>query len=64
MNINLIMREDGSADVIVNGNGGSVDGTLAISCLNQDDALKIQQTLYDTLRDFIPTQALPISAVG
>jgi|TARA_R110000796_G_scaffold149251_2_gene266119 hypothetical protein len=60
----VIMREDGSADLILDGDGYWADGTLAFSCADGKEALKIQQTLDDALREFFPTQPVPISAMG
>jgi hypothetical protein len=60
----VIIREDGSADLFLTGDGYRADGTLAISCADGKQALKIQQTLDDALREFFPTQPVPISAMG
>tara|TARA_R110002020_G_scaffold169207_6_gene358254 strand:- start:1144 stop:1380 length:237 start_codon:yes stop_codon:yes gene_type:complete len=60
----VIIREDGSADLFLTGDGYRADGTLAISCANGKEALKIQQTLDDALREFFPTDPVPISAMG
>jgi acid stress-induced BolA-like protein IbaG/YrbA len=60
----VIIREDGSADFFLTGDGRRVDGTLVISCADGKEALKIQQTLYDALREFFPTKPVPISAMG
>jgi hypothetical protein len=60
----VIIREDGSADLIIEGNGQRIDGTLAIECEDGKEALEIQQTLHEALREFFPTQPVPISAMG
>lgn len=59
----VIIREDGSADLILDGDGHWADGTLAISCEDGKEASEIQQTLDEALREFFPTQPVPISAM-
>ena len=60
----VIIREDGSADLFLTGDGYRAAGTLAISCTDGKEALKIQQTLDDALREFFPAEPVPISAMG
>ena len=59
----VIVRIDGSADLIVEGDGQRIDGTLAIACNNEGQALIFEKIIHHALAPFSPHDSVALGAV-
>ena len=59
----VIIRENGSADLIVEGKGQRIDGTLAIACDNEGQALAYEKIIHHALAPFSPPDSVALGAV-
>lgn len=59
----VIVRRDGSADLIVEGQGQRIDGTLAIACDNEGQALIFEKIIHHALAPFSPPDSVALGAV-
>ena len=59
----VIVRKDGSADLIVEGQGQRIDGTLAIACDNQGQALIFEKIIHHAFAPFSKPDSVALGAV-
>ena len=58
----VIVRIDGSADLIVEGDGQRIDGTLAIECDIANQALIFEKIIHHALAPFSPHDSVALGA--
>ena len=59
----VIVRRDGSADLIVEGQGQRIDGTIAIACDNALQALTFEKIIHHALAPFSPPDSVALGAM-
>lgn len=64
MRTRIIPREDGSADLIIEGQGRRVDGTLAIECDSAQHALILEKVFNHALGKIRFADTVALGAMG